>query len=390
MTTPAPDTTKPRPGGPLAGLRIVELSGIGPAPFCGMLLADMGAEILRIAPPQAREASMPIPDHLDPIWRGRSTLRLDLKHPEDVGRLVSILPHADALIEGFRPGAIERMGLGPDVCLAANPRLIIGRVTGWGQTGPWAKAAGHDPNYLALSGALHAIGPGDRPPPFPLNLVGDFAGGGMLLALGLLAAIMSARNTGRGQVVDAAMLDGVATLMAPTYALRNAGLWNDRRGEALLNGGCPFATSYETADGGYLAVIPLEPQFWRNFVAALGSDGEDLPDRNPENWPALRARLTEIFRSRTRDEWATLFEGRDACVTPILSMAEAPDHPHNRGRGLFVGDDKPYPAAAPRFSHTPIEHAPMDLGAPRDVLARWGADPDLAVSGATAPARRQA
>lgn len=378
-------TTKSQPlaraSGPLAGVKIVELSAIGPAPFCCMLLADMGAELLRIVPPQAREAKMPIPDHLDPIWRGRSKLALDLKKPDDSARLLSILTYADALIEGYRPGVLERLGLSPEKCIAANPRLVIGRVTGWGQTGPLAHVAGHDPNYLALAGALYAIGPADRPPPFPMNLIGDFSGGAMFLAVGLLAALLNARQTGRGQVVDAAMLDGVASLMAPTYALRNHGLWNDHRGGDMLNGGCPFATSYETSDGGYLAVIPLEPAFYANFIAALGADGVDLPDRTDErNWPALKERLTAIFGSRTRDQWAAVFDGVDACVAPILSLAEAPHHPHNVARKLFIGDNRPLPAPAPRFSVTATEHAPMDLGAPGALLSRWGAPESAIVS----------
>ncbi|MDR3468016.1 MAG: CaiB/BaiF CoA-transferase family protein [Xanthobacteraceae bacterium] len=359
--------------GPLAGIKIIELSSIGPAPFCGMLLADMGAELLRVVPPKAREAAMPLPDHLDPIWRGRSKLVLDLKSPGDVLKLLSILPHADALIEGYRPGVLERLGLAPSTCLEANPRLVIGRVTGWGQAGPLSQAAGHDPNYLALTGALYAIGPADRPPPFPLNILGDFSGGAMFLAVGLLAALLSARTTGRGQVIDAAMVDGVAALMGPIYGLRNHGMWNDARGGDMLNGGCPYATSYETSDGGYLAVIPLEPAFYDNFVKALGPDGVGLPDRaDRRNWPALKERLTTLFRSRTRDEWAAIFDGIDACVAPILSLEEAPLHPHNIARKAFVGGDRPLPAPAPRFSETATAHAPMDLGAPAELLTRWG------------------
>lgn len=370
-----------RPGscGPLAGVRIVELSAIGPAPFCGMLLADLGAELLRISSPGAREAVMPIPDDLDPIWRGRSRLTLDLKNERDVERLRSILPHADALIEGFRPGVLERLGLGPDTCLKVNPRLVIGRVTGWGRSGPLAAAAGHDPNYLALSGALHSIGPGDRPPPLPLNLVGDFGGGAMFLAMGVLAALLHARATGCGQVVDASMLDGVAMLMSHVYAMRNHGIWNDVRGEDMLNGGCPFASTYETADGRYVVVIPIEAAFYGKFVELLGADGAGLPDRNDRrNWPALRERLSAIFRTRTRDEWAALFEGTDACVSPVLSVAEAPSHPHNRAHGTFTDEQRPYPSPTPRFSATATAHAPMDIGDPLDVMVRWGVPRALA------------
>ena len=316
---------------------------------------------------------MPIPDHQDPIWRGRSRLTLDLKDPEGVRKTLSILGHADILIEGYRPGAMERLGLSPEVCFQSNPSLVIGRVTGWGQVGTWAQMAGHDPNFLGMTGALYSIGPADRPPPLPLNLLGDFSGGAMFLGLGLLAALLHARATGRGQVVDAAMLDGVAALMGPVYALRNVGLWNDARGESMMNGGCPFACTYEAADGGYMVVIPLEASFYRNFVSALGEDGRSLPDRNdPRNWPELRRRLAGIFRSRTRKEWEAVFEGREACVSPVLSMAEAPNHPHNLSRGVFKGTERPLPAAAPRFSVTETDHAPMDIGPPEEILTRWG------------------
>lgn len=371
----SPRAPKPSPAvpGPLAGVRIVELSAIGPAPFCGMLLADMGAELLRIAPPMAREASMPIPDNQDPIWRGRSRLTLDLKKTDDVKKVLAILAYTDILIEGYRPGVLERLGLSPDACHQVNPRLVIGRVTGWGQSGLWAHTVGHDPNYLGLTGALYSMGPGDKPPPLPLNLLGDFSGGSMFLGLGLLAALLHARETGHGQVVDAAMLDGVAALMGPVYALRNAGLWTDVRGQSMMNGGCPFAGTYETADGGYMVVIPLEPSFYKNFLTALGDEAKNLPDReNPRNWPELRKRLTEIFLSRSRKEWEERFEGSEACVSPVLSMAEAPNHPHNLSRGLFKGGENPLPAAAPRFSVTQTDHAPMDIGAPTDVLMRWG------------------
>ena len=364
-----------RPG-PVAGLRVVELSAIGPAPFCAMMLADMGADVLRIAPPRQRGAKMPLPEERDPIFRGRSVLKLDLKDPAAVETLLGILPQADVLIEGYRPGVLERLGLGPERCLAANPRLVIGRVTGWGQTGPLAKRAGHDANYLALTGALYAMGPGDRPPPPPLNLVGDFGGGAMFLLTGLLAALLHARATGQGQVVDAAMIDGVATLMGPTYGLRNAGLFNDARGEDFMNGGCPFAATYETADGGYLSIMPLEEPFYAAFVEALGPENTDLPDRSdPANWPALRDRLTKIFLTRSRDEWMQRFEGRDTCVAPILSLAEAPLHPHNVARGTFTPGAEPYPAPAPRFSKTATELAPMSAESAEDLLRRWNGGP---------------
>lgn len=369
--------SQPHPSpGPLAGLRVVELSAIGPAPFCAMMLADMGAEILRIAPPKPRGAKMPLPEDRDPIFRGRSVLKLDLKDPAAIETVLGILPQADVLIEGYRPGVLERLGLGPDRCLAANPRLVIGRVTGWGQTGPLADRAGHDANYLALTGALYAMGPGDRPPPPPLNLVGDFGGGAMFLLSGVLAALLHARATGQGQVVDAAMIDGVAALMGPTYGLRNAGLFNDTRGADFMNGGCPFAATYETADGGYLSIMPLEEPFYAAFLDGLGPDADGLPDRaNPAHWPALGARLSEIFLTRSRDDWMARFDGTDACVAPILSLAEAPLHPHNVARGTFTPGQAPYPAPAPRFSATATALAPMSAGPAEDLLRRWAAGP---------------
>jgi alpha-methylacyl-CoA racemase len=360
--------------GPLAGVRVVELAGLGPAPFCVMLLADMGAEVLRVAAPE-REANFPVPEALDPIWRGRSRLTLALKRPEDRARMLAILTRADVLIEGFRPGVLERLGLGPEVCLGVNPRLVIGRMTGWGQAGPLAQAPGHDPNYLALTGALHAIGYAHLPPCQPLNLVADFGGGALYLAVGVLAALMHARSSGRGQVVDAAMLDGAASLMGMIYALHNHGFWRDERGANLLDGGAPFGSTYETADGKYVVVCALEPRFYRALLRALELDESTLPSQHDRaGWPALRARFAAAFKTKTRDEWTTLLEGSDACVTPVLSMTEAPEHPHNRARGVFVGD-KPTPAAAPRFSATPAAHAPMHGPAATQLLTRWGLDP---------------
>jgi alpha-methylacyl-CoA racemase len=362
--------------GPLQGLRVVELAAIGPVPFCGMLLADMGAEILRIAPPTPREAQMPVPDTVDPLWRGRSRLTLDLKDASHRERFLSILPHAEVLIEGFRAGVLERLGIGPDVCLAVNPRLVIGRMTGWGQDGPLARAAGHDPNYLAITGALHAIGYADRPPCMPLNLVADFGGGAMFLAMGLLAGVLHARSSGQGQVVDAAMIDGAASLMSMMYSMRNHGLWTDQRADNLLDGGAPFARTYETADGKSVVVCALEPQFYHALLTALDLDPAALPPQYDRSaWPRMRERFAGIFRTRTRDEWARLLEGTDACVTPVLTMAEAPQHPHNRARNVFVGD-KPMPGAAPRFSQTKTAHAPMNGPAPRDLLQRWGMRPE--------------
>jgi alpha-methylacyl-CoA racemase len=367
-----PTATSSRRDGPLSGLRILELAAIGPAPFCTMLLADMGAEVLRVAPPAHGPPLFPIPDTEDPMWRGRTRITLDLKSPGDRDRLLRILPHADALIEGFRAGVLEKLGVAPDVCLAANPRLVIGRMTGWGQTGPLAHAPGHDPNYLALTGALHTIGYPDRPPCPPLNLVADFGGGALYLAVGVLAALLHVRAGGSGQVVDAAMVDGAASLMSMIYALRNHGLWRDERGANLLDGGCPYGTTYETADGKYVVVCALEPPFYRALIRALGLEEAQLPPREDRaSWPRLRETFAAIFRAKSREEWARLLEGTDACVTPVLGMGEAPAHPHNVARGVFAGE-KPVPGAAPRFSATPTAHAPRLGPDAVSLLRSWG------------------
>ncbi len=363
-----------RVGGPLHGVRVVELAALGPAPFCAMLFADMGAEILRIAPRVRGPATFPVPEEEDPVWRGRSQLALDLKDAGDRERFHQILRHADVLLEGFRPGVLERLGIGPDVCLAANPRLVMGRITGWGQSGPLAHAPGHDPNYLAITGALHAIGYRGQPPCVPLNLVADFGGGALYLAMGVLAALLHVRGGGQGQVVDAAMVDGAASLMGMVYTLRNHGLWTDERGANLLDGGCPYGSTYETADGRYVVVCAMEPQFYRALVEALGLDASALPPRHdPAGWPLLREKFAAAFKSRTRDDWVRLLEGTDACVTPVLTLGEAPQHPHNRARSVFVGE-KPIPAAAPRFSVTATAHAPQQGCEASEVLARWGMD----------------
>jgi alpha-methylacyl-CoA racemase len=367
-------TASVRVSGPLHGVRVVELAALGPVPFCAMLFADMGAEVLRVAAPAEGPATFPVPEAEDPVWRGRSRLALDLKHPDDRERFLQILRHADALIEGFRPGVLERLGIGPDVCLAANPRLVVGRMTGWGQSGPLAQAPGHDPNYLAITGALHAIGYRGEPPCVPLNLVADFGGGALYLAMGVLAALLHVRGGGQGQVVDAAMVDGATSLMGMVYTLRNHGLWTDERASNLLDGGCPFGTTYETADGKYVAVCALEPQFYRALVEALGLDESTLPPRHDRRgWPQLREKFAAAFRSKSREEWARRLEGTDACVTPVLTMGEAPQHPHNRARGTFVGE-KPTPAAAPRFSVTATAHAPKEGPGASELLAGWGMD----------------
>lgn len=326
---------------PLAGIRILEFAGLAPAPFAAMMLADHGAEVVRIE--RAGEAP-PIPAGKDILRRGRAEiLSLDLKQAEAVERVRALAREADGLIEGFRPGVMERLGLGPEVLRAANPRLVYGRMTGWGQQGPLAGAAGHDINYIALSGNLHGYGRAGQPPTPPVNAVGDFGGGGMLLAFGMLAGILRAREAGEGCVIDAAMTDGAALIAAQTWSLLAAGMWRDERGANLLDGGAAFYDSYQCADGGWIAVGALEPHFFNRFKEVLALDCGQF-DRG------LRAELTRIFATRPRDEWAALFDGSDACVAPVLSMAAAPDHPHNRARGTFIEEDGVIqPAPAPRF-----------------------------------------
>jgi alpha-methylacyl-CoA racemase len=361
--------------GPLRGLRVVELAGIGPGPFCAMLLADLGAEVLAVERPSSGRGAWPAL-----LARGRRRVAVDLKHPQGAGVVLDLAAGADALVEGFRPGVAERLGIGPDECLARNPRLVYGRVTGWGQEGPLAHAAGHDIDYIALAGALHPVGPAGGPPVPPLNLVGDFGGGGMLLALGVVAALLEAGRSGRGQVVDAAMVDGAALLTTQLHELLAAGLWSDRRGANLLDGAAPCYGVYETADGRHLAVGALEPRFYAELLARLGLSGEDLPAQlDRDGWPVLRERLAALFRTRTRDEWCRLLEGTDACVAPVLSLTEAPDHPHNQARGSFVDvGGVVQPAPAPRFSRTPCARPdpPASGDDPGPTLAAWGLSAD--------------
>ncbi len=358
--------------GPLHGTRILEFAGIGPGPFCGMVLADLGAEVVRIDRTEGPEGS-----RKDFTGRGRRSIALDLKKPASIEAVLRLVEKADALIEGFRPGVMERLGLGPEVCLARNPRLVFGRMTGWGQEGPLAKAAGHDINYIALTGALWSIGPKDRKPVPPLNLVGDYGGGGMLLAVGILAALLEARVSGKGQVVDAAMVDGASLLMAPIYAMKARGGWGSVRGENRLDGAAPYYDTYECADGRWLAVGPIEPQFWAEMLRLLGLDAARFEKRNdPAHWEALKAELGAAFKARTRDDWVGVFEGTDACVCAVLSMDEAPHHPHRAARSTFVEREGAIqPAPAPRFSRTASE-----IGAPpplrgehtEAVLRDWG------------------
>lgn len=373
-----PASTTPAPG-PLGGVRVVELGGIGPAPFCGMLLADLGAQVVRVDRPQ--EAGRPTPFPV--LHRGRTSVAVDLKHPEGAALVRRLVGGADAVVEGFRPGVLERLGLGPDVCLADNPRLVYGRMTGWGQHGPLADQPGHDLNYIALTGALHAIGPADGDPVVPVNLVGDFGGGGMLLAVGVLSALLQARATGRGQVVDAAMTDGSALLQAMTYGFLAQGLWQDARGVNLLDGGAPFYAVYRCADDRHVAVGAIEPPFYAALLRVLGlADHPAFADQHDRAaWPAMRAALALAFAARPRDAWAAAFDGQGACVTPVLSLREAAAHPHNTARATYRPgpDGTPEPAPAPRFSATPPpDPAPAPpTGADTDaVLHALGLPPD--------------
>ena len=360
--------------GPLAGVKIVEMAGMGPTPFCAMLLADMGADIITVAAPAGRASEMPLSFETDPLWRGRTRVEMDLKQRGSVEQVLMLLSHADVLLEGFRPGVMERLGLGPDAALERNASLVYGRMTGWGQNGPLAMTAGHDPNYLAITGALHCIGYPDRPPVPPLNLVGDFGGGALFLAMGVLAALLRVRAGDSGQVVDASIVDGTLALMGPTYSMRHAGLWSGDRGENLLDGGAPFGRAYETADGRHVMVAAIEPKFYAALLEGLGLDAASLPSRDePHHWPELLQRFTAVFLTRSRDEWAQVFEGRDACVSPVLDLQEAPNHPHNLARRSFTSvHGCPTPGPAPRFSGTPSETAPVRAEPLDDALRAWG------------------
>lgn len=363
--------------GPLQGIRIVEFAALGPAPMGTMLLADLGAEVLRIER-KAGAGSRPSAELFEPgidiLNRNRRVVALDLKRPEAIETVLRLLEGADALIEGFRPGVMERLGLGPEACLARNPRLVYGRMTGWGQSGAFAHAAGHDINYLSLSGALHAIGEPGRKPVVPLNLVAD-GGGAMLLALGVLAGLLEARGSGRGQVVDAAMTDGAALLMSMMYTLKAMGQWQQQRGSNLLDGGAHFYDTYQCRDGKWISVGAIEPQFYALLLAKTGIGDPDFDAQwDRERWPRLKDKLARVIAGRTRDEWCALFDGTDACVAPVLDMDEAPLHPHNRSRATFteVGGVV-QPAAAPRFSRTPpAAPRPPQTASDPDVLLDWG------------------
>ncbi|MGE3771356.1 MAG: CaiB/BaiF CoA transferase family protein [Gammaproteobacteria bacterium] len=363
--------------GPLHGIRIVELGGIGPGPFAAALLADLGADVIRIDRITPSDSGLAMPHKYMLIHRGMRSIAMDLKKPQALQAVRRLLVAADALVEGFRPGVAERLGLGPGDCLARNPRLVYGRMTGWGQDGPLALAPGHDINYIALTGVLHSIGSPGGPPVPPLNLTGDFGGGALYLALGIVSALLECRDSGRGQVVDAAMVDGSASLMALMYGMRAGGLWHDERGANRLDSGAPYYNVYETRDGKYIALGSNEPRFYRNTLELLGLADEDLPaQEDRKHWPAMRARFAAVFKTRTREEWCALTDGKEVCFAPVLSMAEAPAHPHLKARDTFVEfDGVVQPAPAPRFSRTPpaIQRGAPSPGQHSDeALADWG------------------
>lgn len=366
--------------GPLTGVKVVELAGIGPGPFAAMLLADLGADVLRVERAETARRGGAGGIQLTVLNRSRRSVAVDLKDPAGAATVLSLVEHADALIEGFRPGVAERLGVGPEDCLGHNPRLVYGRMTGWGQDGPLAQTAGHDLNYIALSGALAAIGPADGDPVVPLNLVGDFGGGALYLAFGVVSAILEARTSGSGQVVDASMVDGAASLMAAFYGLRAAGQ-HGARGTNLLDGGAPFYAVYRTADDRWVTVGALEPQFYATLVGLLGlQDDPAFQDQHDRSrWPAMRERLTATFATETREHWCGLLEGTDACFAPVLDMDEAAEHPHNAARGVFVPvGDETQPGPAPRFSRTvpATPTAPPAPGADTlSALEEWGIDP---------------
>jgi alpha-methylacyl-CoA racemase len=371
--------------GPLSGLKILEFAGIGPGPFCGMLLSDLGADVVRIDRPDTG----PRP-RLNVTARGRRSVAMDLKSPAAIAACLALMDKADALFEGFRPGVMERLGLGPDVALERNPALVYGRMTGWGQSGPYAKAAGHDMNYIAISGALGAIGMADKPVP-PLNVVGDFGGGALYLAFGLLAGVLHARATGEGQVIDCAMSDGAASLMAMFYGMRAQGLWSEKRRDNLLDGGAHFYDTFECSDGGWIAIAAIEPQFYALLLEKTGiHDPAFKAQYDKTAWPALREKLARVIATKSRAEWCVIMEGTDVCFAPVLSLDEAPQHPHNVARQAFIDlDGVVQPAPAPRFSRTPgaIAGPPPAIGEhSRSALASWGFEAteldDLSAAGA--------
>lgn len=366
--------------GPLTGVRVIEVAGIGPGPFCAMMLADMGAEVIRVDRAQNVREGAP-PRRTDVLARGRRNLALDLKNPSAIEAFLQLVESADAVIEGFRPGVMERLGIGPDACLARNPKLVFGRMTGWGQDGPYAPTAGHDINYIALAGVLAHIGKADSGPVPPLNLVGDFGGGGMFLAYGVVCALFEASRSGHGQVVDAAMVDGAALLMGALWGMRGTAWDENRRAANMLDGGAHFYDAYECADGKHVSIGSIEPQFYELLLQTAGlADDPDFVDRSNQmdkgTWPARKAKITALFKTKTRAEWCELMEHTDICFAPVLTMGEAAEHPHNKARGTFVEiEGVLQPGPAPRFSRT-VPETPVAAARPgentREVLAAWG------------------
>lgn len=362
--------------GPLNGVKVIEVGGIGPGPFCAMMLSDMGADIIRVER-KGDPGRIPVPPIYNTLHRGRISIGVDLKKPEGVALMLRLVEKADALQEGFRPGVMEKLGLGPEVCLKRNPRLVYGRMTGWGQEGPLSQASGHDINYIALTGALYSIGRPDQNPVPPLNLVGDFGGGGMLLAFGMACALFETQRSGKGQVIDAAMVDGAASLMAMFFGQRAAGLWTDDRGSNFLDTGAHYYDTYETADGKWISVGSIEPQFYQLLLQHSGiKDPEFQNQQDRTKWPEFKKRMAGIFKTKTRQEWCMIMEGTDVCFGPVLTMGEALEHPHNVARKTFVEiENVPQPAPAPRFSRTKPEVRGPALVGPENTeaaLLDWG------------------
>ena len=379
--------------GPLSGVKVVELAGIGPGPFAAMLLSDLGADVIRIDRADKVNAAVFDRPNVDVLLRGRRSIGVDLKHPDGAETVLGLIEQADALVEGFRPGVMEKLGLGPDVCLARNPRLVYGRMTGWGQDGPMANASGHDINYIALAGALAHFGRAESKPTPPINIVGDFGGGGLMMAFGVVCGVLEARTSGQGQVLDVAMVDGAATLMAFVWGIKALGAWDEARGVNVLDSGAPFYDTYETADGKFIALGSLEGQFYAEMLEKTGLADTGLPSQmDRSGWDEWRARFTETFKSKTRDEWDEILKGSDACYAPVLTMSEAFTDDHMRARGTFIERDGiPQPAPAPRFSRTPgvVEQGPSWPGQHTDeALAEWGVPKEriaeLRASGAVA------
>ncbi|HBN8522167.1 CaiB/BaiF CoA transferase family protein [Pseudomonas aeruginosa] len=363
--------------GPLSGVKIVELGGVGPGPFACMLLSDLGAEVIRIDRPAGYDGGAPMDARFNLLNRGRRSAAFDLKNASAVDAVLRLVAKADVLIEGFRPGVAERLGLGPEECLAVNPCLVYGRMTGWGQEGPLAHAPGHDINYISLTGVLHAIGKAGEPPSIPLNLAGDFGGGSLFLALGVVSALLESRVSGKGQVVDAAMVDGSASLMTLVYGMYAAGYWSDERGTNRLDSGAPWYNVYETSDGKYVSIGANEARFYNNAIRLLELEEADLPDQHDRSgWPTMQRQFAAAFKRRTRDEWTVLASTVEACITPVLSLEEAPNNPHLKARQTFLEiDGVVQPAPAPRFSRTPgsIQYPSTDPGQTTDeVLQSWG------------------